>query len=276
MTDKILQYLPALCNQVKRLAMEAGEATLEYYDESGARDFESKADGSPVTLADHAADKIIRAGLKEIAPSVPLISEEDETHPDISGAEYFWLVDPIDGTRGFIEGNADYTINIALIRNGEPVLGVIYAPVLGELYSGCGPDTATRWLEETGIEKKMKVRTPKREGLTVVTSNYAGATPKRDALMEQFKVAKVLKRVSSIKFCMLAAAKADYYLCLREISEWDTAAGDAILRSAGGMVLDMAGKNLVYGKKDKNFMQPFFQATTAPENIISTENLDPV
>ena len=276
MTDKILQYLPALCNQIKRLAVEAGEATLEFYDESGSGSFEEKEDLSPVTEADHAANKIILEGLKSITPSVAVVSEEDVEKIDVTGLEYFWLVDPLDGTRGFIKGNPDYTVNIALIQNGVPILGVIYAPVLGELYAGCGPETATRWLEETGIEKLMMVRTPKREGLTIVLSNYMGVSNKRDAMIEQFKVAKIVKRASSIKFCMLAAAKADFYLCMREISEWDTAAGDAILRSAGGMVLDLEGKTLVYGKKDKNFMQPFFQATTAAENVVSLEDLNPV
>lgn len=268
MSDKILQYLPALCNQVKRLAIAAGEATLEFYDESGSGSFEDKADGSPVTQADHAAHKIVIEGLKEITPSVPVVSEENAEHPDISGAEYFWCVDPLDGTRGFVEGNADYTVNIALIKNGEPVLGVIYAPVLGELYSGHGEGTAKRWLEETNVEKEISVKPPRREGMTVVISNYKGRTTKQDQLLEQFKIAKVVKRASSIKFCLLAAAKADYYLCLREISEWDTAAGDAIVRSAGGLVVDMDGKPLIYGKTDKAFRQPFFQATSAPEFVV--------
>lgn len=274
MTDKILQYLPALCNQVKRLAVEAGDATLPFYDESGSGAFQDKADGSPVTEADHAAHTIIIEGLKQITPSVPVISEENETHPDISNAEYFWLVDPLDGTRGFVKGNPDYTVNIALIKEGVPVLGVIYAPVLGELYSGHGEGTAMRWLEETDVDKSVSVRKPRREGLSIVLSTYAGKTTRQDILLEQFKVAKVIKRASSIKFCLLASGKADFYLCMREISEWDTAAGDAILRSAGGSVIDFNGEPLRYGKKDANFIQPFFQATTTPEITISLEDLE--
>lgn len=274
MTDKILQYLPALCNQVKRLAIEAGEATLEFYDESGAGEFTDKADGSPVTLADHAAHKIVIEGLKTITPSVPVISEESETHPDISASEYFWLVDPLDGTRGFIQGNADYTVNIALIQNGIPVLGVIYAPVLGELYSGHGPETAIRWLEETNVEKTLTMRPPRREGMNIVVSNFKGHTPKQDQLLEQFKVAKVTKRASSIKFCMVASGKADYYICTKEISEWDTAAGDAIVRSAGGIVVDMEGKPLQYGKVDKQFRQPFFQVTSSTEFTINLDEIE--
>ncbi len=268
MTSKILQHLPALCNQIKRLAVEAGEATLEFYDESGAGEFTEKLDKSPVTKADHAAHKIIMEGLAAITPEVPVISEESDAHPEITDVEYFWCVDPLDGTRGFIQGNPDYTVNIALIKNGEPVLGVIYAPVLGELYSGCGEGTAKRWLEETDVEKEISVRPPRREGMNIVISNFKGRTPKQDQLIEQFKVAKIMKRASSIKFCLLAAAKADFYLCMKEISEWDTAAGDAIVRSAGGIVVDMEGVPLVYGKVDKHFRQPFFQATSSKEFIV--------
>lgn len=274
MSDKILNYLPALCNQIKRLAVEAGEATLPFFDESGAGAFTSKIDGSPVTEADKAADKIIREGLRSIAPSVPLISEEDEgDRLDISETEYFWLIDPLDGTSGFIKGNPDYTVNIALIKNKVPVLGVIYAPVLGELYSGHGPGTAMRWFEETGVEKEIQMRGLKREGLTIAVSNYRGRTPKQDQLLEQFKVEKIIRRASSIKFCLLASGKADFYLCLREISEWDTAAGDAILRSAGGMVLDLEGRELQYGKKDRNFTHPFFQATSSRDLTLDISDL---
>ncbi|PZP53485.1 MAG: 3'(2'),5'-bisphosphate nucleotidase [Micavibrio aeruginosavorus] len=265
MTSKILQHLPALCNQIKRLAVEAGEATLEFYDESGAAEYTDKLDGSPVTLADHAAHKIIMEGLAQITPEVPVISEESEAHPEIMNAEYFWCVDPLDGTRGFIQGNPDYTVNIALIKNNEPVLGVIYAPVLGELYSGHGEGTAIRYLEDTRVEKQMFMRPPRREGMNIVISNFKGQTPKQDQLLEQFKVAKVMKRASSIKFCLVASGKADFYLCMKEISEWDTAAGDAIVRSAGGVVVDMNGVPLQYGKFEKAFRQPFFQATSGLE-----------
>lgn len=271
--DKLLQHLPALCNQVKRLAIEAGDATIPFYDESGSGEFTDKADGSPVTEADRIAHDIIIQGLREITPSVPIVSEENEDHPDISGAEYFWLVDPLDGTRGFIQGNADYTVNIALIQNKKPVMGVIYAPILGELYSGHGPDTAMRWLEETGHDKSIRMRSPKSEGMIVVVSNYKGNTPKQDLLLEEFKVSKLIKRASSIKFCMLAAGKADFYLCLRSISEWDTAAGEAIIRAAGGYVLDMEGNELEYGKSDKNYTHPFFQATSSPELVVPVELL---
>ncbi len=273
MTSKILQHLPALCNQIKRLAVEAGEATLEFYDESGSGEFSEKIDKSPVTKADHAAHKIIINGLASITPEIPVISEESDAHPEITNAEYFWCVDPLDGTRGFIQGNPDYTVNIALIKNGEPVLGVIYAPVLGELYAGCGEGTATRYLEETGTEKEISVRPPRREGMNIVVSNYKGKTPKQDQLIEQFKVAKVMKRASSIKFCMVASAKADFYICTKEISEWDTAAGDAIIRSAGGIVVDMEGNSLRYGKTDKHFRQPFFQVTSSKEFTVDLSEI---
>jgi len=275
MTDKMLQHLSALCNQVKRLAVKAGEATLEYYDESGSGEFENKGDGSPVTLADKAANEIIMEGLKEITPSVPIVSEEDAERVDISNSDYFWIVDPLDGTRGFIEGNPDYTVNIALIKNGKSILGVVYAPVLGELYAGHGPGTATRFLEATGVEKPIQVRLPKASGMTVVVSNFKGPTPKQDKLLEEFKVAKLIRRASSIKFCMVASGKADFYLCLKAINEWDTAAGEAVAWSAGAITSDMDGNGMRYGKADKNFSQPFFQVSSSSDLMISAAQLQP-
>lgn len=257
MSDKILEYPSALCNQLKRLAIEAGEATLEHFDEGMHIAHDIKADNTPVSAADRAADNIIRKGLKDIAPSIPLISEEDvDVRADLTNQEYFWLVDPLDGTRGFVHGNPDYTVNIALIKNGTPIIGVIYAPALGELYAGHGPGTATRWLEETDLEKEMTTRRAPKGGITAVVSNYKGKTPYEDAMLEQFKIEKVIKRASSIKFCMVAAGKADLYVRFKEISEWDTAAGHAIVTSAGGQVLNLEGEALIYGNAANNFNHP--------------------
>lgn len=272
--DRILSYPDALCNQIKRLAVEAGEAALLHFDESGAQALYSKEDGSPVTQADKDAEEIIRKGLLESTPSVPMIGEESVANGNIPVFEsqgYFWLVDPIDGTREFVAGSGDFTVNIALIKNNEPVLGVIYAPYYGELYAGFGAGTATRWLEETDNEKEIRVRRPPREGLTVMSSKSMKDLSRQDAFLENFKVNKVLKRGSSLKLCHVAAGKADLYVRFGETSEWDTAAGEAILRSAGGALVDTQGKPLIYGRHTNKFHNPEFIAYSAQFDLFGSD-----
>lgn len=273
--EKILQYLPALCNQIRRIAIEAGELTLDYFDESGFSKASQKSDGSPVTEADQAAEKHIKKALLEITPSVPFIGEESVESgqiPDLTQSEYFWLVDPIDGTRAFIAGEDDFTVNIALIHNNIPVLGVIYAPIKGELFAAHGEHTAIRWSEETDKEKWIKARQPSMSGLTVVTSNFHGTGAKLDTFLSEYKVKKRIKKSSSIKFCMIAAGKADMYPRLGPTSEWDTAAGDAILRGAGGQITDMEGHPLIYGKREQNFINPGFIASASFKEEQTKEN----
>ena len=168
--------------------------------------------------------------------------------------------DPLDGTKEFISGSGDYTVNIALIRNKEPVVGVVYAPVRGELYAGCGPGTAVRWLEENDKEKNIHVRAAPAEGLTVVSSRNHGDPQRLDSFLASYKIARLIKRGSSLKICAVAAGKADLYPRFGPTSEWDTAAGDAVLRSAGGCMTDMAGNKLCYGRSSEKFLNPEFIA----------------
>lgn len=251
---------------VRRIAVEAGLVTLEYFDESGCQDVETKDDGSPVTVADRAAEEIIEKKLKEILPDVPIIGEEAAEAgklPDLTGAEYFWLVDPLDGTKEFISGSGDYTVNIALIHKDTPVLGVVYAPVRGELYAGHDPDSAVRWLEDTNAEKSICVRRIPKAGMTVVASRNHGDSGKLDAFLENYKVEKLLKRGSSLKICAVAAGKADLYPRFGPTCEWDTAAGDAVLRAAGGMLTDLNHQPLTYGHAGRKFLNPEFIAAPA-------------
>jgi 3'(2'), 5'-bisphosphate nucleotidase len=263
MTERLLAYPKALCNQVRRVVFEAGQATLPYYDMAEALNISYKADGSPVTEADHIAEEIIEKGLKNIIPSVPMIGEESVAKgiiPDLSTSEYFWLVDAVDGTRSFATGN--YTVNVALIHNGNPIMGVVYAPVHGEMYAGWGPGEAVRSLDKTGTEKEISVRDIPREGFTVVINRNKGSE-KLEGFLGRFKIAKTLYMASSLKICMIAAGKADLYPRFGRISEWDIAAGDAILRSAGGSIIDLQGQRLTYGHADKNFESPEFIASAA-------------
>lgn len=265
-TEKLLQHPAALCNMVRRLAMAAGDHALQYYDESGcAAEAEAKADGSPVTLADREAEAIILDGLAGITPGIKVVGEEAVAAgiiPDLTTAEWFWLVDPIDGTREFIHGSPDFTVNIALIHRGVPVLGVVFVPVTGELYAGHGPDTAIRYLADTGAEKPIRVRDLPRAGLTVVSSRHQQDQKSFDRFIADFKIAKALRRGSSLKLCLIAAGKADLYPRFGRICEWDIAAGDAILRSAGGAIVDLDGAPLTYGHADRAFYSPEFIASS--------------
>lgn len=260
--SKLLDHLPALCNMVRRVAYEAGEITLDYFEEGMVQDSDVKGDGSPVTEADRMAEKHISQILKNEFPDIPVVGEEavasGEVH-DLSGSEYFWLVDPLDGTREFIAGSPEFTVNIALIKNNEPVMGVIHAPARGEMYWAHGEGTAMRWLEESGTEKEIRVRKPSRGGLTVITSkNRTGDV--LDEYLAEHKVEKIVRRGSSLKLCAVASGKADLYPGLWQTCEWDTAAGQAILCAAGGEVVTLDGVPLRYGAGNAKFMNPSFVA----------------
>lgn len=265
-TQKLLDHPKALCNMVARIAVAAGDRTLDYYDESGSGAFETKADGSVVTQADREAEEIIRTRLADIASDIPFIGEETVaagTCPPLTDGGWFWLVDPIDGTRGFIRGNPDYTVNIALIHNGAPVLGVVYVPVTGTLYAGCGPGTAIRRIEgESAQDKPIAVRPPPARGLTVLESSYHRSDEIQTRFLDSLKVEKRIRRGSSLKICLIAAGKADLYPRLGETSEWDTAAADAVLRAAGGTIVDLNGNTLTYGHAEREFRNPDFVASS--------------
>lgn len=263
--SKLLEHPAALCNIVRRIALEAGELTLEYFDESGYQGADAKSDGSPVTIADQKAEELIIRALRDTLPDVPIVGEESVAGgkiPDVSGKGWFWLVDPIDGTRQFVDGSGEYTVNIGLIKDGLPVLGVVYAPVPGELYAASGEGTAIRWLEDTGKDKPIKVRQPPRQGLTVMGSVSRPGGPRMERYLGQFKIEKVLKRGSSLKFCAVAAGKADLYPLFGDSCEWDTAAAHAVLLGAGGLITDVRGGPVTYGWAQRGFLNPELVAFT--------------
>ncbi len=249
---------------VKRVALSAGEITMAYFDEGLDLQVETKSDDSPVTQADREAEAFIQKALKEILPEVLVVGEEAFAlghAPDVQGAEYFWLVDALDGTKEFIEGGGEFTVNIGLIHHGVPILGVVYAPAKGMLYAGCGEGTATRWLEENDQEKPIAVRQAPRAGLTVVASKSHGDASRQEKFLEGFKIEKIIKRGSSLKICAIAGGKADLYPRFGKTCEWDTAAADAVLRSAGGSIRDCQGRPLVYGGTDPHWYNPEFIAS---------------
>lgn len=255
----------AILDLFERLALEAGRAVMAVY----ATDFaaNSKADASPVTAADHAAEAIILAGLRAGLPAVPCVAEEEVAAgrvPDI-GDGPFILVDPLDGTREFVNRNGDFTVNIALVRKRVPVVGVVYAPVRGKLYSGrpgaafvaAAPDGAA-----VGERRPIRVRVP-RAPLSVVASR-SHLTPETAAFIDRFPGAGTVSVGSSLKFCLLASGEADLYPRFGRTMEWDTAAGDAVLRAAGGRMRRPDGGPFLYGKRnqadDVDFANSWFVA----------------
>jgi len=263
---KLLESPEALSNIVRRIAIDAGEVILDHYNGLEPLQVETKQDESPVTAADRDAEVFIKAALKNVCPNVPMIGEETVALNNADSiddrAGYFWLVDPLDGTKNFIDGGEEFTVNIALIKNNEPCLGVVYAPVKEERYAACGPNTAIRWSAETKKDKPIPVRGLPSGGLTVITSRSYGDKSQLDNFLEQFKVNKLVKKASSLKICAIASGKADIYPRFGPTCEWDTAAGDAILRAAGGYITDTNGQALKYGVGDEKWLNPDFVAAS--------------
>ena len=236
---------------MRRLALEAGDAIMEIYN---GPDFEvkTKSDASPVTSADEAADAIISAGLEAAFPDVILITEEQAASHALEGSE-FLIVDPLDGTKEFVHRRGDFTVNIAYVVNGTPIRGIVYAPAKQRLFY---TDAEGQSLEETGpfeIEKigvcqHISVAVPNPESLRVVASK-SHRDETTDAYIRQYPVSDLKSAGSSLKFCLIANGEADLYPRAGRTMEWDTAAGHAVLKGAGGGVVrldDLAP--LTYGK----------------------------
>jgi 3'(2'), 5'-bisphosphate nucleotidase len=228
------------------IAVRAGEVIMEIY----RRDFEirEKSDASPVTEADEAAERLIAAELRRMTPDIPVIAEEEvAAGRNERPGERFWLVDPLDGTKEFISRNGEFTVNIALIEGEAPVLGVVYAPALGTIYAGAEPGTATM-ARDGGAAQPISARNVPADGAVIVSSRSHGDADRLSQFTGDMKVADMRPAGSSLKFCLVAAGEADIYPRLGPTCEWDTAAGHAVLRAAGGSVRRTDGSPFVYGK----------------------------
>jgi len=226
-----------------------------------------KSDSSPVTDADEAAETIILAALERLTPDIPIIAEERVAAGRIPAVgPVFWLVDPLDGTKEFISGNGEFTVNIALVRNGEPILGIVLAPAIGRMFWGIRSKGAFEraWNEtETAstVGRPLHVRCVPDVGLTVVASR-SHRDPETEQLIAGLRVADFKAAGSSLKFCLVAGGEADYYPRTGRTMEWDTAAGHAVLAAAGGSVTRLDGTPFLYGKPD--FSNPGFIACGGP------------
>lgn len=240
------------CEKLRMTAIEAGEKIMEI--RSGKIDVSYKEDSSPVTLADQAAEKIILRDLREIAPEIPIVAEESASEGNIPEVtDKFWLVDPLDGTKEFIAGGTDFTVNIALIEDGKPTFGIIYTPASGDIYIARDPNTATIQKVEDGVcvgaEMPIHVRKADRENLTALASK-SHLDDDTKAYLEELNVKDKTSAGSSLKFCVVAAGHADIYPRFGPTMEWDIAAGHAILNAAGGSVTNPDGSPFQYNKPD--------------------------
>ncbi len=242
-TDKIID-----------IARRAGDAILEIY----AKDFSvyEKQDASPLTEADMASHKLIVAALEELTPEIPVLSEESKAVPydTRKGWQHYWLIDPLDGTKEFIKRNGEFTVNIALIEEGQATLGVVHVPVRGLTYVGKAGEGA--WLYEGDDKQPIQVRTQRGTPLLVAGSrSHAGESLQR--FLERVGEHELVSMGSSLKLCLVAEGKADIYPRLGPTSEWDTAAAQAVVEAAGGKVTGIDLQPLRYNTKD-SLLNPHF------------------
>jgi len=249
----------ALVERLIAVAREAGEEILRHY--RAGVEFERKADASPVTEADRAAERIIVAALNRLTPAVPIVAEELAAAGEIPEVGVrFWLVDPLDGTREFLNHNDEFTVNIGLIEDRRPTLGVVHVPAKDETFWATEPGKV--WTQrEGGVPEPIAVRRPAEEGVVVTASRRHGDSERLAAFLDGTPVRDRISAGSSLKFCLLAAGRADLYPRFGPTSEWDTAAGHAVLAAAGGSVRTLDGADLLYGKP--TFRNPEFIARGA-------------
>ena len=237
-------WLPSLV----ALAQEAGAAILHHYQDTATAKLEDKADGSPLTAADMAAHDVIVAGLQRLSPDIAIISEENKHNPPVAADAPFWLVDPLDGTKEFINRNGEFTVNIALIQNGLPTLAVVYVPVLKIAYIGQRGLGAWR-IRDSGTPEHIAV-SGSQDGVLRVVASRSHSDEKTLALLKRLPPNQMISAGSSLKFCMVAEGNADFYPRLGTTMEWDTAAAHCVLEAAGGRVVQCDGAPLRYNKKE--------------------------
>jgi 3'(2'), 5'-bisphosphate nucleotidase len=278
MPSTMLEFA-ALADALLPAVLEAGALEMRYFRNGVA--VSHKSDASPVTVADQEAEAILLAALRIAAPNIPVIAEEAASAGNIPtvGSEFF-LVDPLDGTREFVSGSEDFTVNIALVRDGTPYFGIVYAPATGQLFVGLGnsyaPEAAIQAYVPDGSDiarlrhladlnpQAIKCRTADLAALTVVSSR-SHRTAEVEEFLSPFNVRERRHVGSSLKFVTVARGDADLYPRIGSINEWDTAAGHAVLVAAGGAVTTFDGRPLMYGKVAAKFLNPDFIAWGSPD-----------
>lgn len=248
-------------DSIINVSKNAGQNILDIYnDENKFNNIEIKKDNSPLTLADKASNNIICSSLKKLYPDIPILSEEGKTIDYYERKKWnnFWLIDPLDGTKEFIKRNGEFTVNIALIKDSKPILGVVYAPVLDITWYG-SKDIGSFKIEGDSNSKKINVinSIDNNKNIKIVSSRSHSNNPKLEEYTSQFNKFELIKMGSSIKICLVADGSAHYYPRFGPTMEWDTAAAHAIVKYAGGNILNINSKlELRYNKE--NLLNPGF------------------
>jgi 3'(2'), 5'-bisphosphate nucleotidase len=259
--------LESHCAEARSLAHRAGRAILDIYNAGSFKGehpalLTAKSDGSPLTLADIAAHRVIFEGLRQFCPDIPVVSEEDaasQVHrrPD----QMFWLIDPLDGTKEFLARNGEFTVNIALVNKGEVVWGVVYAPVLDQTY--WGGKRVGAWRQTASEITPIQVAAPTNApDIRRVIASKSHLNAETTSFIQRLGHADIIQAGSSLKFCRVAEGAADIYPRLAPTCEWDTAAAQAVVEGAGGYVYDSSGAPLRYGKPE--VLNPHFIAAAVP------------
>jgi 3'(2'), 5'-bisphosphate nucleotidase len=248
----------------EQLALEAGHVIMAIFGTGVA--FQVKADASPVTEADRAAERIILDGLRRAFPKIPCVAEEEMAegpcHAELG--DTFFLVDPLDGTKEFVNRRSDFTVNIALVRKGIPEIGVVYAPAQGVLYAGRPGEASECQTVDSKAVRRRGICVGTRAQPPRIVASRSHRTRETEDFLAKFEGAQTVSVGSSLKFCHVASGRADFYPRFGPTMEWDTAAGDAILRAAGGTTKLLDGSPLLYGKRgradQRDFVNPWFIA----------------
>lgn len=250
----------SLRDPVRTIAAQAGEAIMRVY--AGDFDIMHKADDSPVTEADLSAHRVIKAGLRALTPQLPVLTEEGGL-PDWSVRQHwsdYWLVDPLDGTREFVKRNGEFSVNIALIHQNQPVLGVVYAPATGAEFASVRGVGSWRFTSQGS--QPLRVRSLPNPTITLALSRSHGSRREQaliDALIEGVGEPQVIRCGSALKTCLVAEGLADLYPRFGPTSEWDTAASQCVLEAAGGQLVDLNGQRLTYNRR-ASVLNPSFLA----------------
>ena len=235
--------LSSLVPPLLSLATTAGQRISYFYTQDLL--VSTKHDRSPVTIADEQSHAILKEGLEKILPHVPVISEEDSSSWNLKGP-FYWLIDPLDGTAGFIQKNKEFCINIALMENNHPILGIIHLPLTQETFYGY---QGKAFLHVGNRTTPLHTRTAPPEGMSLLLGSYAKKdNQEEEAFLKSYPISTIKIVQSAIKFCYIAAGKADIYLRICPCSEWDTAAGQALVEAAGGRIVTLNNSPFVYGK----------------------------
>ncbi len=266
-----MSFLDKNIIEVIKISKDAGESILEIYKKMNS-DFELKEDKSPLTEADIVSHNIIVKALRILTPDLPILSEEESEIPFNvrSTWKQYWLIDPLDGTKEFINRNGEFTVNIALIKNNKPILGVIFVPVTNEVFYGY-ENGGSFYKKGKSKEKKIEVNNNYKKNIRVVSSR-SHLNDRLASFLKKIKASKSISIGSSLKFCLIASGKADIYPRFGPTSEWDTAAGHAIVKFAGGSILTLKKQELTYNTKE-SLLNPDFIASCnrkMAEEIISS------